>query len=75
MWGFRVELAKSLELTADGFDLEANIFTQIARRRFTIGQVPINYRRRHGRSKLTSLKDGWRIGRRLIADRFNLNRK
>jgi dolichol-phosphate hexosyltransferase len=73
MWGFRSTLVKSLDLTADGFDLEANIYAQIAHRHLAIGQVPIYYRCRSNQAKLASLKDGWRIGLKLVVDRFNRN--
>lgn len=70
LWGFRGEILKGLKLSADGFDLEAELFIQLARGRHSITQVPITYRRRPTKQKLQSLRDGFRIGRKLIRDRF-----
>jgi dolichol-phosphate hexosyltransferase len=69
-WGFRSEVVKNLKMDACGFDLEAIMFAQIARKHYRIAEVPINYRRRKTPSKLNSLRDGYIIGRTLIARRF-----
>ena len=57
-WGFRREVIQNLNLTADGFQLEAELLTQLARKGYKIGEVPIVYRVRVGKAKLTVLKDG-----------------
>jgi glycosyltransferase involved in cell wall biosynthesis len=69
-WGFRRKVIKELELDAIGFELEANMLTEIAKKGYRIGEVPVNYRRRATSPKLGSLKDGFRIGRTLIRKRF-----
>jgi len=69
-WGFRGEVVKRLKLDAVGFDLEANMLIETARKGYRIGEVPIHYRRRLSSSKLGSLKAGFRIGRTLIGKRF-----
>ncbi|HEX7474644.1 MAG TPA: glycosyltransferase family 2 protein [Dehalococcoidales bacterium] len=69
-WGLRSKVVKELKLDADGFDLEANLFAQIAKKGYRIAEVPISYRRRLTPSKLNSLKDGLIIGRTLIEKRF-----
>jgi glycosyltransferase involved in cell wall biosynthesis len=69
-WGFRGELLKGLKLSADGFDFEAELFIQISRRGHSISHVPITYRCRPTRQKLNSLKDGFRIGWKLIRNKF-----
>jgi dolichol-phosphate hexosyltransferase len=69
-WGFRQAVIKDLKLDARGFDLEANLFAQIARKGYSIGEVAIDYRRRVTPSKLHSLRDGFIIGRTLISRRF-----
>jgi dolichol-phosphate hexosyltransferase len=69
-WGFRGAVVKDLELDACGFDLEANLFSQVARKHYRIAEVPIDYRRRWTPSKLNSLRDGFIIGRTLIGRRF-----
>jgi len=69
-WGFRAEVVKSLSLRATGFDLEADLFSQLARKGYSIAEIPIYYRRRPTPAKLGSLKDGMKIGWALIAKRF-----
>ena len=69
-WGFRGEVVKSLKLDAVGFELEANMLAEIARKGYRIAELPILYRRRPNEAKLGSLKDGFRIGQTLIRKRF-----
>ena len=69
-WGFRGEIISQLHLSADGFDFEAELFTQIARKGYPMVEVPIHYRRRQTAPKLSALKDGLKIGWRLITARF-----
>ena len=69
-WGFRGEVISSIQLLSDGFDFEAELFTQVAKNRYPLAEVPIYYRRRETPPKLSSLKDGIKIGRRLLAGRF-----
>lgn len=69
-WGLRSEVIPNLNLTADGFDFEADLFSQVARKGYRIGEIPINYRRRQSPAKLNSIKDGLKIGRALISKRF-----
>jgi glycosyltransferase involved in cell wall biosynthesis len=69
-WGFRGAVVKNLTMDAAGFDLEANLFAQIARKHYRIAEVPINYRRRKTASKLNSFRDGYLIGKTLITRRF-----
>jgi len=69
-WGLRGEVIKNLNLRATAFDLEAEIFSQLARRGYKLAEVPIDYRRRHSPPKLRSLRDGTRIGWALVTRRF-----
>jgi glycosyltransferase involved in cell wall biosynthesis len=69
-WGFRGEVIKVLQLRAAAFDLEAEIFSQLTRRGYTIAEIPVDYRRRPSPPKLRSLRDGTRIGWALITRRF-----
>ncbi len=69
-WGLRGEVIKNLKLRATAFDLEAEIFSQMARRGYKLAEVPVNYRRRHSPPKLRSLRDGTRIGWALVTRRF-----
>ena len=69
-WGLRVEVVKDLTLLADGFQLEAEIFTQLCKKGYPIAEIPIPYRCREGKAKLSGLKDGFRILWMLIKRRF-----
>jgi len=69
-WGFRGEVVKNLNLRASAFDLEAEIFSQLTRRGYSIAEVPVDFRRRYSPPKLRSLRDGTRIGWALITRRF-----
>jgi len=69
-WGFREEVVKNLKLDAIGFELEANMLIEVARKGYRIGEIPIDYRRRPTSPKLNSLRAGFRIGWTLIRRRF-----
>jgi hypothetical protein len=69
-WGFRGDVIKALKLDAIGFELEANMFIEIAKLGYRIGEVAIPYRKRRTPSKLSSIQAGYRIGRVLISKRF-----
>jgi len=69
-WGLTRRVISDLDLSATGFDFEADMFIEIARRGYKIAEVPIHYRRRMTPAKLDSLKDGFRIGWKLITKRF-----
>lgn len=69
-WGFRGEVIKNLSLRATAFDLEAEIFSQLTKRGYSIAEIPVDYRRRLSPPKLRSLRDGTRIGWALITRRF-----
>jgi len=69
-WGFRAEVVKSLRLRATAFDLEAELFSQLTRKGYSIAELPIYYRRRVSRPKLRPLRDGFKIGWALITRRF-----
>jgi len=70
-WGLRGEVVPNLDLFADGFQFEAELFTQLARKGYRIAQLPIYYRRRETKTKLSRIKDGFRIGWTLITKRLH----
>jgi dolichol-phosphate hexosyltransferase len=70
-WGFQKEAIKNLNLGSDGFQIEAEILTQIAKNGYKIGEIPILYRLRQGKAKLGSLNDGGKIAWFLIKRRFS----
>ncbi|RLJ01784.1 MAG: glycosyl transferase family 2, partial [Candidatus Aenigmatarchaeota archaeon] len=60
MYLLKTDIAKNLELTSTSFDIEAEIASQVA----TLGKVveiPINYRKRIGKKKINTWKDGLKI--------------
>jgi hypothetical protein len=67
----RTEVARSLELTADRFDIEPEITARLLRRGHAIHELPIRF---EPRSRAQGKKIGWRDGARalqvLIAERF-----
>jgi glycosyltransferase involved in cell wall biosynthesis len=69
-WGLRAGVVKELKLEANGFDIEVNMLTEIARNGYKMTEVPIGYRKRKTRPKLNSLRDGFRIGKTLVRRRF-----
>ncbi len=72
MYLLRTERARSLELTAGGFSVEADIASQMLMQG-PIGQVPVSYRDRIGKPKLSRLRDGSGILRSvfILARRHN----
>ncbi len=68
-WGLRGEVIPNLSLTANGFDFEAELFTEVVKKGYQIGEVPILYRRRQTPPKLNSLRDGVKIAWALITRR------
>ena len=69
-WGLTRRVIDSLKLDVDGFELEAAMFAEIAKKGYHLAEVPIYYRRRVTPAKLSSLKDGFKIVRTLLAKRF-----
>lgn len=69
-WGLKGNIIPRLRLSATGFNFEAELFTQIVKNGYSIGEVPIYYRRRPTPAKLSSIKDGLNIGWTLITRRF-----
>jgi dolichol-phosphate hexosyltransferase len=65
MYMLRTQAAKNVELSTSGFDVEAEIAAQIASAgRLT--EVPVNYRPRLGRQKLSAWRHGFRIIRTIL---------
>jgi glycosyltransferase involved in cell wall biosynthesis len=60
MYLLRTNAARSMEFTTAGFDVEVEIAAQVATHG-NITEVPVNYRRRLGKQKLSSLRHGLQI--------------
>ena len=69
-WGLTRRVIEELELNAEGFELEAAMFAEIAKKGYKIAEVPIYYRRRTTPGTLSALKDGIKIGWTLLTTRF-----
>ncbi len=65
MYLIRTEAARLLEFTTGGFDVEVEIAAQLSLRG-RITEVPIKYRARVGRQKLSSLRHGLTIGTSIL---------
>ncbi|MEM2454511.1 MAG: glycosyltransferase family 2 protein [Candidatus Bathyarchaeia archaeon] len=60
MYLLRTDVARRLELSSGGFDIEVELAGQIASMG-RVAEVPVSYRRRVGRGKLRAWRDGSRI--------------
>ncbi len=69
MWGLRDDVVDCLELDADAFDIEAELYSKCIKSGFTVGEIPINYMKRPNQAKLSALKDGSKIMLRLLKER------
>jgi hypothetical protein len=63
-----------MELAASGFELEADMFAECVRNDLNIAEIPITYRAREDEPKLSSLRDGIKIGLFLCKRRFERGR-
>ena len=66
MYLLRTDACKDLHLSTSGFDVEVEIAAQIASSTGKITEVPINYRPRLGKQKLSTWKHGIRIVKSII---------
>ncbi len=65
-WGYRDVVIQEMNLAAEGFELEADMFVECALHDFRIGELAINYSRRVDQPKLSSISDGFKIGAFLL---------
>jgi glycosyltransferase involved in cell wall biosynthesis len=67
--GFRRKALYSLELDADGFEIETQIVARATRRGLRIAEMPSNeFPRRYGESNLNAFRDGLRVLRTLLIE-------
>ena len=69
-WGFRLSSLRKLHLTAEGFNLEADLFASVAKSKMRTAEIPIDYSHREGQSNLKWYRDGPRIMLMTISHRF-----
>jgi len=70
LWGYRRDAIRRLELEACGFEIEADMYSECVRKGLSIAEIPIRYRARADQAKLSSLRDGLRIGSFLCRKRL-----
>jgi glycosyltransferase involved in cell wall biosynthesis len=69
--GLRRSAIAALQLDADGFEIETQIVTRAVRAGLRIIEVPsMEAPRRYGESNLRTFRDGWRVLRTMLAERF-----
>jgi glycosyltransferase involved in cell wall biosynthesis len=73
-WAYRNEALQRLELSACGFEIEADMFIECVRNGLRIAEIPITYRARKDQPKLSSVRDGVKIGLFLCKRRFRQTR-
>jgi dolichol-phosphate mannosyltransferase len=61
-WGYRSDAVRHMELAARGFEIEADMFAECVRKDLRIAEIPITYRARKDQPKLSSIRDGLKIG-------------
>ncbi len=66
-----IDAIQRLDLAARGFEIEADMFAECVRQDLSIAEIPITYRARVDQPKLSSLRDGIKIGLFLCMRRFN----
>jgi glycosyltransferase involved in cell wall biosynthesis len=66
MRAFRRDRLELLDLRTTGMEFASEMVIRAAKAKLEIRQLPIEYHPRHGESKLSSLRDGWRHLRFLL---------
>lgn len=73
---FRRGAFQELELTAQGFEIEAQLFLRATRRGLRVTEVPsFEAPRRYGNSNLNTFRDGWRVLRTILWERIRTSRR
>jgi len=68
MWGFKKHAYQALSITCRYFELEANFFSETAKKGLKLCEIPIDYAKREGETKLR-VGDGFSIAWFLITHR------
>ncbi|MEK6981902.1 MAG: glycosyltransferase family 2 protein [Candidatus Micrarchaeota archaeon] len=69
LWGFNKKAYKSINVTAIHFEVECDMFAEAVKRGLKICEIPIDYRKREGQTKL-SIKYGFIDSWHLLKKRF-----
>ncbi|MCI4366190.1 MAG: glycosyltransferase family 2 protein, partial [Thermoplasmata archaeon] len=73
-WGTHVDVAESLHLESDGFEVESELFVKSFRRGLRVVQIPVEYRERIGEAKLHAARDGARIFLSIVRNSRDVSR-
>jgi dolichol-phosphate mannosyltransferase len=65
-WGYCGCVVDSVNLVAQGFEIEADMFIECARHGFSIREMVIDYGKRADRPRLSSIRDGLNIASFLV---------
>lgn len=68
-WGFNRKALEAIRITATGFELEANLFSEVNRNHLRFEQIPIQYMPRVGQGHL-KFTHGFTIAKKLITEKF-----
>lgn len=68
--GFTSKALQKIELSARGFEIEANIFAQACKKGLDIAEFPVEYKQRRGDSNLSGTRDAPRIFLMLLKERI-----
>ncbi|MDE3102314.1 MAG: glycosyltransferase family 2 protein [Chloroflexota bacterium] len=66
MRAFRRDVLPQLRLRMPGMEFASEMIVNAARAGLSVGEIPVDYRVRAGRSKLNTMRDGWRHLRFLL---------
>ncbi len=70
-WAMKKEVYKTINIDAKHFELEANLFIEVVKHGFKLCEIPVKYKKRKGRSKL-SILDGLRIFTYMLSKRLGI---
>jgi dolichol-phosphate hexosyltransferase len=75
LWGYKGDAMRSLELSAQGFEIEVDMFAECTLKGLCMTELPINYYKRIDQAKLASIKDGLKIVVFLLQKRFHSGKR
>lgn len=67
---FRKDLFFRLNLKSKSLEMETEMTTKAVKYGFRMGEIPIHYKERVGKSKLNPMKDGWRMFKAIVRIAF-----
>ncbi len=68
---FRKDFFKEINPTSYGFEFETEVTMKALKKGYRLAEIPIEYRKRIGKSKLNPIADGLRIGKALVSMAYN----